>query len=70
MCIFCAAIPAATSIGAAITVKQNDKRREAEARGETAKVNLPPGKITAVVVAGLVVSAAVYHSVIMPHTGG
>jgi hypothetical protein len=69
MCIFCAAIPMVASVGTAVTVQQRDKRREAKAHGEIVHAKLPHGKITMVVVGGLVVSAAVYHTVLMPHIG-
>ena len=65
MRIFCTAIPMAASVGTAVTVQQ----REAELRGEFVNIKLSHGKTTMVIMGGLVMSAAVYHTVLIPHVG-
>lgn len=70
MCLFCAAIPMAASLGTASAGKQLEKRRECEARGEVPpKVLIPAGKATPVIVVGLLVSSAIYHTILMPRIG-
>lgn len=53
MCMFCAAIPAAAAVGAKLNA---DQVRKAEVR------RLPIPKLTAGVIALLVVCSAVYHT--------
>jgi hypothetical protein len=68
--MFCAAIPMSASIGAAVIGKQKEKRLEAQSRGEISpQSRVPIGKVTLVVTGSLVVCSAVYHLIIMPHTG-
>ena len=70
MCMFCAAIPISVTAGAVLAGKQTEKRQQAEAKGEVLSSNaLPVGKMTVVVTGGLLVCSAVYHLIIMPHTG-
>ena len=70
MCIFCAAIPLAASMGTAISAKEKEKRHQAIERGEVPpRLILPPGKTTAVVLVGLAAGSVIYHTVIFPRTG-
>lgn len=71
MCMFCAAIPMSVSVGAALAGKQREKLHQAQIGGKTLSSihRLPVGKTTLAVTGGLLVCSAVYHLVIMPHTG-
>ncbi|HLY28230.1 MAG TPA: hypothetical protein VKQ72_17925 [Aggregatilineales bacterium] len=70
MCLFCAAIPATVSVGAAARGKINERRQRAEADGSsTGKYNYPIAKITLALVAILLVCAVTYHTVIWPRFG-
>ncbi len=70
MCVFCAAVPLASSIGLAITHKDNEKRREMRSRGEVPPPSrLSPAKATTAVVAVLLVGSAIYHLAIGPRIG-
>jgi hypothetical protein len=63
MCIFCAAIPVAGSLGAMASSKQRLQIRQAEEQGKTSpKYVLPAGKVTLGVIGGLVVCSAIYHT--------
>ncbi len=63
MCMFCAAVPAALSVGAALQGQQRQKRKAADARGEVYRAPmLPPSKLTGAAVSVLVVAAVVYHT--------
>jgi hypothetical protein len=63
MCMFCAAIPATLAVGAAVRQKQHLAQQQSAALGkETSKPALPAGKVTAVIVTGLVVASVVYHT--------
>ena len=53
MCMICAAIPAAAAVGAKLHADQNHKE---ESR------RLPVPKITALVIGGLMIASAVYHT--------
>ena len=55
MCVFCAAIPAAAAVGAKLNADQLHKPEEQRK---------PIAKITGIVVALLVASSAVYHTLI------
>ncbi|MGZ9222287.1 MAG: hypothetical protein ACXW4Q_09270 [Anaerolineales bacterium] len=55
MCVFCAAIPASAAVGAKLNADQLHKPEEQRK---------PIAKITGVVVALLVVSSVIYHTVI------
>jgi hypothetical protein len=70
MCVFCAAIPLATSVGMAITYKDNEKRREMLQHGQVLRRSpVSPGKVTAAVVATLVAGSVIYHLAIGPRIG-
>ncbi len=63
MCMFCAAIPTAAALGAVAHGKQQEAKREAEREGQPApQPKLPVAKVTAAVVAGLVIASAIYHT--------
>ncbi len=63
MCMFCAAVPAALSVGTAVDGQQREKRKAAEARGELLRPPLLPArKLTGLAVAALVVAAVIYHT--------
>ncbi len=63
MCVFCAAVPAALSVGVAVQGQQREKQRAAQARGETQRAPLVPvGRLTGAAVAALVVAAVLYHT--------
>jgi len=65
MCMLCAAIPAALAVGANVQARQRKQAKQTEAEGEARNrlvQTIPAGPATAVVVAGLVVSAIVYHT--------
>ncbi len=69
MCVFCAALPVTVSVGAAVTARQKEQQREAEARGETPPPRIPADKMTVAAVAGVIVLSAVYHTLVMPRLG-
>jgi hypothetical protein len=70
MCVFCAAIPMSVSVGVAVAGKQKEKRQQAQEQGEVLPPNpIAVGKVTLAVTGGLVVCSAVYHLVVVPHTG-
>jgi hypothetical protein len=63
MCVFCSAIPAAMTLGISAKAKQNQKIKLAEMRGEPRpRTVVPTGKITTLVVSGLVVCSVIYHT--------
>lgn len=62
MCMFCAAIPAATAAGAALNNKQNEARRQAEAAGVQNPRTKPIMPITAGVVVLLLIGSITYHT--------
>jgi hypothetical protein len=63
MCVFCAAIPVAGSLGVMVNSKQRLQIRQAEEQGKTTpKVFIPAGKVTLGVIGGLVVCSAFYHT--------
>jgi hypothetical protein len=63
MCVFCAAVPATLSMGVAVDGQEREKRKVAEAHGETPRrPALPVRKVTSLVVAGLVVAAVINHA--------
>jgi hypothetical protein len=70
MCVMCAAIPMAVSLGAAATAKHQAKRHDQEALGEAVPhSHFSPARLTTVIVAGLVVGSVVYHTVVLPNLG-
>jgi hypothetical protein len=63
MCVFCAAIPAAASLGVVASSKQRSAKTAAEQRGEVKPAaRLPAGKISAGIVVLLVAGSIVYHT--------
>ena len=62
MCIFCAAIPAATAAGAAINNKQNQAKKQAEAAGVEDPKTKPIVQITTGVVVLLLIGSVTYHT--------
>lgn len=67
--MFCAAIPMSAALGAAATAKHAERRKQALSKGEVFVNPLPVGKMSVVVMGGLIVGSAVYHLVIMLRTG-
>ena len=63
MCIFCSAVPAAMALGVSAKAKQNQDIKQAELEGKPrpSKV-IPAGRITTLVVSGLVVCSIFYHT--------
>jgi hypothetical protein len=70
MCVFCAAVPLATSVGMAITYKENEKKREMLDQGQVPpRSPVSPAKVTTAVVATLLVGSAIYHLAVGPRIG-
>ena len=70
MCVFCAAVPLAASVGMAITYQDNEKKREMRQHGQVPRRSLvSPGKVTTAVVAVLIAGSVVYHVAIGPRIG-
>lgn len=70
MCMFCAAIPMSVAIGASVTAKQKERRRQAVLQGKRVSARpIPVGKAAVIVTGMLIVGSLVYHTVIMPRTG-
>jgi hypothetical protein len=70
MCVFCAAVPLAASVGMAITYQDNEKKREMRQHGQVPPRSLvSPGKVTSAVVATLIAGSVVYHVAIGPRIG-
>jgi hypothetical protein len=66
MCMFCAAVPVAGAVGTHLNVRQRAARRMAEEEGRTHPKEKPVGKLTAGVIALLVVCSGIYHLVLSP----
>jgi hypothetical protein len=63
MCMFCAAIPTAATLGVVVSSKQRTAEKLAVAEGKPApRRRLATGPITAGVVGLLVVGSVVYHA--------
>ena len=63
MCVFCAAIPVAGSLGAMERSKQRLQIRQAQEQGKVPpQLAIPAGKATLAVIGGLVVCSAIYHT--------
>ena len=63
MCVFCAAIPAAASLGVVASSRQRAAGETAEQRGEDKpRARLPAGRISAGVVVLLLAGSIVYHT--------
>ncbi len=70
MCMFCAAVPVAASVGITITAKHKEKRREMLSRGQVPlHLSVSPGQATTAVVTVLIASAMIYHLAIGPRIG-
>jgi hypothetical protein len=71
MCMFCALVPMSAAVGAAADGKRRQQRDQALQRGEPPPLaaSLPVRKMAVGVTGGFVVCAAVYHLVVVPHTG-
>jgi len=77
MCVFCAAVPAAASVGAMATAKQKRAKRQQAERHSTGEQPQPPTTfgllsafpaqhVTGVVIAGIVTASVIYHAQIGP----
>jgi hypothetical protein len=62
MCMFCAAIPAATAMGAALNNKQNKAKKQAETAGVQKPQTRPVLGITAGTVVLLLLGSVIYHT--------
>ena len=63
MCVFCAAVPVAASLGAMANSKQRQQIRLAEEQGKAPKkIVIPAGRATAGVIGGLIVCSVIYHT--------
>jgi hypothetical protein len=70
MCVFCAGIPLATSIGMAVAYSDSQKKRETLRQGQVpSRPLVSPAKLTTTVVAALVIGAAIYHLAVGPRIG-
>jgi hypothetical protein len=66
MCIFCAAIPAAATVGSAASSKQLGAKRQAEAAGVKNPRTRPIPQITAGVIVMLLIGSVAYHTLNLP----
>lgn len=73
MCVFCAAVPAAVSLGAVAKAKQNQAKHETTAAADAIPhpapnglLALPAERVTGVVVVCLIAGSVVVHSRITP----
>jgi hypothetical protein len=63
MCMFCAAIPMASTLGVVVSSKQRTAQKAAQAEGKPLpRRRVATGPITAGVVAALVVGSVYYHT--------
>ena len=63
MCVFCAAIPVAASLGAREQARQARETREAIEQGKQApQRRVSAGQITVLAVSGLVAASVLYHT--------
>ena len=63
MCVFCAAIPVAVSLGAKAQSDQMRNDREAGAEGKPVPLRrISAGRIAAVAVGGLVIASVINHT--------
>jgi hypothetical protein len=63
MCVFCAAVPVAATLGAYANSKQRREIQQAEAEGKTPPKNkISAGPATAVMIGGLVVCSVIVHT--------
>jgi hypothetical protein len=66
MCIFCAAVPMAVSLGIAANARQHEHERQAQ---EPARRVLRLKPVFAALVVGLVLCSVVYHTTLAPRIG-
>jgi len=63
MCVFCAAVPVAATLGAHANSKQRQAAKLAEAEGKTLpKRKISAGPATAIVIGGLVICSVIVHT--------
>ncbi len=62
MCIFCAAIPVAGTVGVSLNSKQLQAKREAQAAGVEKPPVKPVMQVTAGVVVLLLIGSVTYHT--------
>ena len=63
MCMFCAMVPMAASLGTAAQAKQREKRKQAELEGKPVpRAVIPAGTATILLTAGLVMASIIYHT--------
>jgi hypothetical protein len=63
MCVFCAAVPAAATLGAWANSKQRQQIRQAEEQGKPLpRIIVPARYATAGIVSGLVICSIIYHT--------
>jgi uncharacterized iron-regulated membrane protein len=66
MCIFCAAIPVAASMGAYTRSKQREQAKQANDRGETPpRQRIAAGPLTIVAIGGLLAGSIFVHTQLM-----
>ena len=70
MCIFCASIPLAVSVGASLSLKQKEGQDSLSLRNKSKpRVSIPMGKVTASRIVGLIALSLIYHSVLFYRIG-
>ena len=63
MCVFCASVPVAATLGAYVNTKQRQEAKLAEAEGKTPpKKKISAGLATAVVIGGMVICSVIVHT--------
>ena len=63
MCVFCAGIPVAASLGAYANSKQKEQAKQAEAEGKVPPRQIIPARpATILVVSGLLVGSLIVHT--------
>ena len=63
MCVFCAGVPVAATLGAYANTKQRQEAKQAEAEGKTPpKKIISAGPATTVVICGLVICSVIVHT--------
>jgi len=70
MCIFCASIPVAVSVGAAVNVKQKERQHHLiSSKQSPPRIIFPVGKVVTGIIVGLIAGSVVYHIVVYPKIG-
>ena len=63
MCVFCAAVPVAATLGTYVNSKQRQAAKLAEAEGKALpRKKIAAGPATAVVIGGLVICSVIVHT--------